>query len=149
MRHWSVRVLYPRDICDTWSVTLLKETKTVLDSDVVDSGFQVVDPDSLSGELEFRIPCAVFRNSRPNIPDFWLHKQNFPDFEIRIFLHGVRSDISGRSRPLHWPQMSPTFSKRGVVVLMLFCSIFFTILFVGFKKCGRNMKETKLTPNWS
>ena len=63
-RHSSIRVLYPRDICHTWSVTPLKETKTVLDSDVVDSGFQVVDPGSLSGELEFRVPCTVFRNSK-------------------------------------------------------------------------------------
>lgn len=63
-RHSSIRVLYPRDICHAWSVTPLKETKTVLDSDVVDSGFQVVDPGSLSGELEFRVPCTVFRNSK-------------------------------------------------------------------------------------
>ena len=67
-QHWrrdsSIRVLYPRDICHAWSVTPLKETKTVLDSDVVDSGFQVVDPGSLSGELEFRVPCTVFRNSK-------------------------------------------------------------------------------------
>ena len=63
-RHSSIRVLYPRDICHTWSVIPLKETKTVLDSDVVDSGFQVVDPGSLSGELEFRVPCTVFRNSK-------------------------------------------------------------------------------------
>ena len=62
--HCSIRVLYPRDICHAWSVTPLKETKTVLDSDVVDSGFQVVDPGSLSGELEFRVPCTVFRNSK-------------------------------------------------------------------------------------
>ena len=63
-RHSSIRVLYPRDICHAWRVTPLKETKTVLDSDVVDSGFQVVDPGSLSGELEFRVPCTVFRNSK-------------------------------------------------------------------------------------
>ena len=67
-QHWrgrsSIRVLYPRDICHAWSVTPLKETKTVLDSDVVDSGFQVVDPGSLLGELEFRVPCTVFRNSK-------------------------------------------------------------------------------------
>ena len=63
-RHSSIRVLYPRDICHAWSVTPLKETNTVLDSDVVDSGFQVVDPGSLSGELEFRVPCTVFRNSK-------------------------------------------------------------------------------------
>ena len=63
-RHSSIRVLYPRDVCHAWSVTPLKETKTVLDSDVVDSGFQVVDPGSLSGELEFRVPCTVFRNSK-------------------------------------------------------------------------------------
>ena len=63
-RHSSIRVLYPRDICHAWSVTPLKETKTVWDSDVVDSGFQVVDPGSLSGELEFRVPCTVFRNSK-------------------------------------------------------------------------------------
>ena len=63
-RHSSIRVLYPRDICHAWSVTPLKETKTVLDSDVVDSGFQVVDPGFLSGELEFRVPCTVFRNSK-------------------------------------------------------------------------------------
>ena len=112
--HCSIRVLYPRDICHAWSVTPLKETKTVLDSDVVDSGFQVVDPGSLSGELEFRIPCTVFRNSKPSFPDFWFHKQNFPDFEIRILFYGARSDISGRSRPLHW-------------ALLLDCSVYWRL----------------------
>lgn len=102
----------------------LKETKTVLDSDVVDSGFQVFDPGSLSGELEFRVPCAVFLNSKSSFPGFLPPQAKFPDFEIRILLYGARSDISGRSRPLHWPEMSPAFSKRGVVVLLLFCSVF-------------------------
>ena len=122
---WSIRVQYTPGIFVIREVTPpLKETKTVLDADVVDSRFQVVDPGSLSGELEFRVPCAVFCNSKPSIPDFWLHKQNFPDFEIRILLYGARRDISGRSRPLHWPEMSPTFSKRGVLVFLLFCSVF-------------------------
>ena len=62
---WSIRLLYTPGIFVILEVTPpLKEIKTVLDSDVVDSGFQVVDPGSLSGELEFRVPCTVFRNSK-------------------------------------------------------------------------------------
>lgn len=114
----------------------------------VDSGFQVVDPGSLSGEFDFRIPFAVFRNPKPSIPDFWLHKQNFPDFEIRILLYGARSDISGRSRPLHWPEMSPTFFKKGCCCFAFNLFSFFPSFSSGLIKCGRNMKETKLTPHW-
>ena len=56
-----------------------RDSKPVLDSGfyAVDSRFQVLDPDSLQLELgfripiinEIRIPCVIFRISKPRIPD--------------------------------------------------------------------------------
>ena len=56
----------------------------------VDSGFQSL--------VAFGIPFGVFRNQKPNIPDNTstnipdseFLKQNFPDFGIRIPLHGAK-----------------------------------------------------------
>ena len=72
----------------------------------VGSGFQVLDPTLCQYNLDsglpsfivgFRILWAVFRIPLPRIPDSTskifldsrFHKQNFPDFRIRIPLHGV------------------------------------------------------------
>ena len=60
----------------------VRESKTVLDS-----GFQVQEVDSLSVELGFRIPWALFQ--KPGVPDSisktfpdsGLHKQKFAGFQ--------------------------------------------------------------------
>ena len=54
---------------------------------ILNTGFQ-----SLSAELGFRIPSAVFRIPKPMIPEF--HKQNFPESgfhwpNFRGLLHGA------------------------------------------------------------
>ena len=60
----------------------VRESKTVLDS-----GFQVQEVDSLSVELGFQIPWALFQKPRvpdsisKTFPDSGLHKQKFPGFQ--------------------------------------------------------------------
>ena len=67
---WSIRVLYPRDICHTWSDTTIKRNQDSLG--FWRRGFQI--PGSWSGLFVrgtwIRVPCAVFCNSKPSIPDF-------------------------------------------------------------------------------
>ena len=45
-------------------------------------------------------------------------------------------------------EMSLTFSKKGCCFLLLICSVFLPSFSCDLiLKCGRNMKETKLTPH--
>ena len=116
-QHWrrdsSIRVLYPRDICHAWSVTPIKRNQDSLG--FWRCGFRI--PGSWSGFFVGGtwIPGSLHCIPQfKSIPDFRFHKQNFPDFEIRILLYGARSDISGRSRPLHW-------------ALLLDCSVYWRL----------------------
>ena len=78
----------------------VKKSKTVLHSGFhgVDSGFQVVNPNSQWNSLNSRFQSLVgFRIPKPRIPDST--RKIFPDSGIRIPLHGAKRHSRGTKPP--------------------------------------------------